>query len=299
MKAPPTTGSVQGMLLATTLVWGLNLPVLKWLTGHFDAVLLSGLRMMAAMLALAILLPWRAAIARLQPAQWRELLLCAMLMVYLNQWLFAEGMRRSTATNGALIAALHPLISVLLASLLLRERLGARRLLGVLLGLAGVALAVLNRPAAQLAGSGAGDLMVFGGVLLFGIGAVVAQRLLREVDAVVVSVTIHAVGAVCLLAHAAVAAAVTGQRPHAVEAGWLWLAVLLSGVVSTGFGNLMWNRAIAAIGMARASLWLYWVPIFGIATAVTFLGEPFTGWHLAGLVLVLAGTHLGSGRPVP
>lgn len=283
-------------MLLTTLVWGLNLPVLKWLTGHFDAVLLSGLRMLAAMLALAILLPWRAALARLKPSQWRQLLLCAMLMVYLNQWLFAEGMQRSTATNGALITALHPLISVLLAWLLLRERLGGRRLLGVLLGLAGVALAVLNRPAAQLAGSGAGDMMVFGGVLLFGIGAVIAQRLLRELDAVVVSVTIHAVGAACLLAHAGVAAAVTGQRPQAVEAGWLWLAVLLSGVVSTGFGNLMWNRAIAAIGMARASLWLYWVPIFGIATAVTFLGEPLTGWHVTGLALVLAGTHLGSGR---
>jgi hypothetical protein len=39
------------------------------------------------------------------------------------------------------------------------------------------------------------------------------------------------------------------------KAGWLWAVVLLFGVVSTG-GNLMRNRGIAAIDMARASLWL-------------------------------------------
>lgn len=293
--AVPPTG-VQGMLLLTTLVWGLNLPVLKWLTGHFDSVLLSGLRMLAAVVSLACLLPGRALVARLQPAQWRQLLLCALLMVYLNQWLFAEGMRRSSATNGALITALHPLLAALLALVLLRERLGGRRLLGVLIGLAGVALAILNRPSAQLAGSGVGDLMVLGGVLLFAIGAVVAQRLLVQVDAVVVSLIIHAAGAACLLVHTAIAALWNGEAPRAVEAGWLWVAVLLSGALSTGMGNLMWNRAIAAIGMARASMWLYWVPIFGIASAVVFLGEPLTGWHLLALAMVLAGTRLGTGR---
>lgn len=284
------------MLFVTTLVWGINLPVLKWLTGHFDVVLLSDLRMLAAVVSLACLLPARAAIARVRPAQWRQLLLCAVLMVYLNQLLFAEGMRRSTATNGALIAALHPLVAALLALVILRERLDGRRLLGVVTGLAGVLLAVLHRPAAQLAGGGVGDVMVLLGVVVFAVGAVLAQRLLRELDALVVSIAIHVVGAACLLVHSGVNAVWLRESPRSVEVGWSWAVVLVSGAVSTGFGNLMWNRAIASVGMARASMWLYWVPIFGIAAAVAFLGEPFTGWHLLALAMVLAGTRLGTSR---
>lgn len=65
-------------------------------------------------------------------------------------------------------------------------------------------------------------------------------------------------------------------------------------LVSTGIGNLAWNRAIGVVGMARAAVWLYWVPLFGMASSVVFLGEPITAWHVMGLGLVLLGTRLGT-----
>jgi drug/metabolite transporter (DMT)-like permease len=69
---------------------------------------------------------------------------------------------------------------------------------------------------------------------------------------------------------------------------------VLSGVVSTGIGGLMWNVAIGRIGMSRASVWLYWMPVFSVLVSVLFLGESLTLWHLVGLGLVLAGTRLGT-----
>jgi drug/metabolite transporter (DMT)-like permease len=72
--------------------------------------------------------------------------------------------------------------------------------------------------------------------------------------------------------------------------------LLLSGAISTGLGNLLWNRSISLVGMARASVWIYWLPLFSVSLSVIFLGEPLTPWHVLGLLLVLAGTWLGSRR---
>jgi len=285
---------VRVLLLSATLLWGVNLTVLKWLTGVFDPVLLSGVRMLAALLPMLVLLRHWRCWQNPTRTQWGKLIACGVLMVYLNQWLLAEGLSRSTATNGALITALNPLMAAVLALWLLRERLTGRRLLGVLLGLAGVALVILSRPGAELAQGGLGDGLVILAVLVFTLGAVLVQRLAARLHVVVIGLCVHATGAACLLLQTLFAAGWSGAAPRLPTEWWPWAVAVLSGVLSTGIGNLAWNRAIGLVGMARAAVWLYWVPLFGVASAVTFLGEPLTPWHVMGLVLVLLGTRLGT-----
>jgi drug/metabolite transporter (DMT)-like permease len=48
------------------------------------------------------------------------------------------------------------------------------------------------------------------------------------------------------------------------------------------------------LGVARAALYAYWVPIFGVSFAVLLLGEPLTIWHGVGLAAVLGGTWIGT-----
>jgi drug/metabolite transporter (DMT)-like permease len=295
----PADTRVRLMLLATIVLWGANMPLVKWLTGAFDSLLLAGLRMVAAACVLLALLrrrglPW----PRLERSQWLQLLACSLLMIYANQGLFVSGIARSTATNAALITALNPLAATCLALWFLGERLSGRRLVGLLFGLAGVALVILKRPGADLAHGGVGDVLIVLAVLVFAAGAVLVQRLAPRLDALTISVVIHAVGAAALLAQCGLQAAITGQLSR-VSPGWLpWLGLALSGALSTGVGNLLWSRAITLVGMARASVWLYWLPPFGVAPAVLFLGEPVTIWHAIGLALVLLGTRL-SGRKTP
>jgi uncharacterized membrane protein len=107
-------------------------------------------------------------------------------------------------------------------------------------------------------------------------------------------------GAACLVLHSLVQALWQGGAPAMPSAADLWGIAIVSGMLSTGIGNLMWNRAIGLVGMARAAVWLYWVPLFGVAAAVGLLGEPLTVWHAVALLLVFAGTYLGTQvAPVP
>ncbi|MDA7416015.1 DMT family transporter [Xenophilus arseniciresistens] len=297
--SPPALVPVQVLLLGTTAMWGLNVAMMKWLTGHFDPIAMAVLRMVAATLALSWLMHRAGRGWQLQGwrTHWKTLLVCSALMIYLNQWLFAAGLQRSSATNGALITGLSPLVASVLAWALLRERLPLLRLIGVMLGLSGVAVVVLQRSGGSVSAGSVGDLLILCAIVLFGLGSVLLQRLLQHSDALAISLGIHALGSVLLLAHSGVAALVRGGWPQTSSAPLYWAMALLSGALATGLGNLMWTRAISRIGMARAALWTNFVPLFAVAAAALLLGERITRWDLLGLLLVLAGTRLGMKKP--
>lgn len=285
---------VQTRLLVAMVVWGLNLPAVKALTQWYRPLTLASGRMVVATAVLTLLVAWR---RRGGPALGRNdlaiLVICGVLMVYCNQVFFAEGILRSTATNAALITALSPLFSVVLVALAFREPLTLPRAAGLALGFAGVAAVVLSHSTAGLGRAGVGDLMLVGGVVSFAAGGVLVQRLSRGIDPLVISWAVHAIGTLLLVMQtlateppASVAELFPAWQPVAL--------VLFSGALATAMCNAIWNGAIARIGVARTSVFFYWVPVFGVGFSALLLGETLGAWHLAGALAVLAGTFIGT-----
>jgi drug/metabolite transporter (DMT)-like permease len=292
--AAPAGTALRALLLLTMAVWGANLSVVKLLLESMEPMLVSLLRMVVAAVAVSALvalrrMPW----PRLSRRQWLALAACALLMVYLNQIFFTNGMAGTAAANAALIIALNPLVSSLLATLLLGDRLNPQRIAGVALGFGGVAAVVLHRPGMALGGPGLGDLLILCSVCSWVLGGVVVQRLARGLDPLFISAALNVFGAAMLLLHVLL-------RPSALvyDASRLGLhtvlLVLVSGLLATALGGVVWNRALMVLGVARTGLYAYWVPIFGVLFAVLLLGEPLTLWHGVGLAAVLAGTRLGT-----
>ena len=282
------------MLLLTMAVWGGNLSVVKLLVERFDPLVVSAARMVVASLALLAVLRWRRlALPRPSPRQALAFVVCAVLMVYLNQIVFTLGVQRTAAANAALIIALNPLVATLVAAVWLGDRLTPARLAGVVIGFGGVAAVVLHRPGAGLGHGSLGDLLVFGAVLTWVIGGVLVQRLARQFDSAVVSAVVFTLGTVMLLLHLLLDPSAVAPDPSRLTLG-LVLMLLFSGLLASAFGALVWNRSLVTLGVARTALYAYWVPIFGVLFAVAVLGEPLTVWHGVGLAGVLAGTWLGT-----
>ena len=292
-----TPASVQGWMLLAMLVWGVNVSVVKALTTSFETLPLSALRMGVACCALSAIVLWRrGGVPRLTARQLAVMAGCAFLMVYGNQILFAQGLLRSTATNGALIMALSPLVSALMAALVFGERFTPRRMVGVALGFMGVAAVVLSHPGAGLSSAGIGDLMLALSVVSFAVGGVGVQRLARQIDPLSISWVIYLIGTLMLVVHTVLGPSRLGTA-QLFPGAWPWALVLFSGIAATAAGNLIWNRAISVIGVARTAVFLYWVPVFGVLFAALLLGEVLTWWHLFGFAAVMTGTWLGT-RPV-
>ncbi len=304
---PPVTSAVgrnasesghrlSALLLLVTALWGLNMTTLKVVASYFHPSVMATERAAVAAVFMGAMIWLQRRTRRRTRMNRRQLatvVACAVLMVYLNQILISSGLLRTTATNGSVAIALSPLVSSLMAAVILRERFGPMRLAGVLLGFGGVLVVVLHSSGARLADAGLGDAMVVGSVVTFAIGGVLIQRLARETDALHASAMIYACGTLMLALHTVVVGAAPGLAAW-FPGFWPLLLVLFSSLVATAFGNLAWNHAIVKIGVARVSLWFYWVPVFGVGFAALLLGETLSIWHGVGLMAVVAGTALGT-----
>lgn len=281
-------------------IWGLNISAIKVLTEYLDPLIIACTRMVLAAIVINFTVIWsRRPIRLLQISRWQWLrfLLCAILMVYVNQLFFTNGMQRASASNSSLIMALSPLVASILAAFIFREPLTRMRLLGVALGFGGVFAVVFSSPGASLAGPGLGDLQVGGAMLTFVVGGMLIQGLARQFNALVISSMIYTLGAALLCIHLAIDDSVDISIQSIVDPGiWPWILMIFSGIFATAICNMYWNRAIAELGVARTSVFQYWIPVFGVGFALWLLGESFTVWHLVGLLGIVLGTYLGTQR---
>ncbi|MBU2285911.1 MAG: DMT family transporter [Gammaproteobacteria bacterium] len=289
-------GPVYAMLMVIMLAWGLNIPVVKALTSVMDEIWVGTLRMVvaSAVLTVCVLLRDRR-IPRLDRRQWTALAAAGFLMVYGNQLLFSHGMHLSTATTASLIMALSPALTVVVSALIFRERISFVRVAGLAQGLGGVTLVILQRAGAGPVTAGIGELALLCALLSFVLGGALVQRLARRLGALEIGWGIYLSGTCMLMLHAFIESG--GRLLPAQTLGWRdWAFVLYSGVVGTAISNVGWYHAIATVGMGRAALFFYWLPIFGVASSVLLFGEAFSAWLLAGLALVLIGTRLGTAQ---
>lgn len=292
---------MQLLLIGTMAIWGLNISAVKVLTTYFDPLIVACLRMVLAALIINLTLAWSrrpVGLRSISAGHWLRFIACGVLMVYANQILFTTGMQTASATNSSLIMALSPLVASILAALVFREALTGVRLLGIALGFGGVFAVVFSGSQATLAGASWGDAQIFAAMFTFVVGGMLIQNLARHFNALVISTFIYTIGAVLLSVHLFFSDDVVFSFQILVGPG-LWPLILLvfTGIVATAICNMLWNRAIAELGVARTSVFQYWIPVFGVAFAMLLLGEPFGPWHLVGVVGILLGTYLGTRRP--
>jgi len=283
--------SVHLALFVTMAVWGLNLSVVRWLTGSLDLWVIAASRMLFAAATLLLLL-------RVRREFWpvwrgRELLLglgVAFVFVYFQQVLFVAGLQRTTATNAAIIMALSPVVSLLTEAALFRRGIHGRQVQGTLAALVGVLMVVLHRPGAELGEAAWGDLIIFLSTVNYAIGGSGIQKLARINPILPTNTFVHTVGAIMLVVHLLFAAGPAEYAPLWALDAWGWFLLAMSGILATALGSYVWVMGIAALGVGRNGTYLYWVPIFGMIFGVAFLNEPVTPWHIAGLLLVLWGS---------
>jgi drug/metabolite transporter (DMT)-like permease len=284
---------VHALLVYTACVWGANVVMLKTMTGYFEEVVhMSSIRMWVAFFCMAAICRIaKQRVVGLKSSQLGWVAAAAALMIYGHQLMLSQGLAWSTATNGALILSLNPVLSVVLGAVLFGERLNTVRFLGVALGLVGALVVVLNRSGADVRFTGMGDALLLASMLVYVAAGACIRRVVDQLHPTVIGYYMHLIGAVMLTVHAAFTPSF--WEPAAwFPSTWAWLLILLSGLLSTAIGNLAWNYGISRLGLGRTSMFINLLPVSGLLFAVAFLGEVVRPAHLIGLACVLSGTWL-------
>jgi drug/metabolite transporter (DMT)-like permease len=270
-----------------TITWATNMALGRWLRDDIGPLTLAAARFTVASLLFAILL-------RREPRENRRLgkdrwLVLAMALT--GVVLFAPtlylGLRFTTAVNATLINGFGPLITGVLAALLIREPMSRRQIVGAVVGLVGIAILISGGSLTfwRRLGSSVGDLIIVGAVTLWGFYSVAGRRVMQHRSALSATAFSAFLGLPLLLLAAAweIRTSPVNMSPS------LLLAVLYIGVAPTVVGFLSWNTGVCRLGPSGAMVFYNTLPLYGALLGYLFLGEHIGPTHLIGGLLIVGG----------
>jgi drug/metabolite transporter (DMT)-like permease len=272
------------------VVWASAFAVIKALLDHgFAAEDIALLRYLVAAPGFAFLL-WR--VGGLPGLTRRDALRLVAIgvSVVVGYHIFLNvGTKYTTSGTAALVVALSPALTLLLAVGLDQERWSLRRAAGLAVAFAGVAIVVLLGAGGELSFANAkGPLIVLAAPVSFALYNVLLKPLLARYDLLALTAATSLVGTVFLLP------IVSGGTVDSVTSiSWEDAAlVVYLGVVSTFLGYIAWNVGLRGLGATGAVTYAYLISPVAVVMGALFLDETVTVWLAVGGALVLGGVAL-------
>jgi drug/metabolite transporter (DMT)-like permease len=275
------------------IIWGTTYIITKVAIREVPPLTLAALRFLITAL---VLLPFAIAAGGLKrlpkPFPILDIVSMAFTGFVLYYAFFNYALESASASQGALIQALIPVGVAITAVIVLKEKLSKMRTAGIALAVLGVAMIVL----AGKSDSASPNPVLGAALMLFSVVAwsiyTVQVKRLADVEPTVLLTAIATVGTLIQLPLVAIELM---QRPEplAITARG-WASVVFLGAIASGFGLLVYNRALRLLDASLVGTYINLVPIIGVVSAVLFLGESLQGWQIVGSVLALAGVWLAS-----
>jgi drug/metabolite transporter (DMT)-like permease len=294
IRKRPGEGVLYGLMTLTALFWAGAFIGGKIGVREFPPFSLTFFRFLLATL---LIFP---VMIRLEPKTWKVPVRDLPIVLFLGltgmfgyHVLFFFALKYTTAINTSLISSTSPVTTTLLASLLVGETLGWKRLGAVLLAFFGVVLTVSNGNWRLLSGisSNAGDFLMIAASVCKAMYIITSRKFSVRYSPVVLTAYSFVV---CLIISFpfCMAENPAGYLPRVTWQGWLSIAYM--GIFASCIGYLAQQLAIKSIGASKTTAFENLVPVFTIALSSLILGESVTAIKVVSAVLIVAGVYWNS-----
>ena len=273
-------------LFITTLIWGNSFVAIKILVNYLSPTTIASLRFLIAS-------PLFIAVLFLKRREWHmerqdvgKFLLFGFLSVPIYHVFLNYGTRYIPAGTVTILIALNPMITALLASVMIGERIGRLKGAGIALGFTGAATIAFS-------GEGIGGGHIAGVVLVvlattsWAVYTVMSKPMLKRYHPLQLTAYIALIGTAMmapswpLMVKEAIGLSFDG-----------WLAMIYIGFICIAIGYPVWYWALSKKEASRTATFVYFIPISGIIGAYFILGEVPGPLALIGGALVLLGIWL-------
>jgi drug/metabolite transporter (DMT)-like permease len=276
-------------LLLLSVLWGGAYLFTRAAVPAFGPATLVSMRLGIAALILLPIVFYRGGGPQLR-ANPRALFMVGVPFTALPFMLMTWGALHITAGLSAVLNATAPMFAALVAHFVLKERLGAWRAGGLLLGFVGVLILMSSGNVSLKTAEGPlAVLAVLGTALIWSVGATYTRRRMAGVDAMVTTAGSLAAASLFL---APLAWATWPSTPPSARA---WAEMAFLGLFSSGLGMWMYFRLLRRIGTVPAMSVTFLSPLVAMVSGALYLGEAITLQMVAGCAVVLLGTALSLG----
>jgi drug/metabolite transporter (DMT)-like permease len=276
-------------LLLLSVLWGGAYLFTRAAVPAFGPAPLVSMRLGIAALILLPIVFYRGGWPQLRASP-RALFMVGVPFTALPFMLMTWGALHITAGLSAVLNATAPMFAALMAHFVLKERLGAWRASGLLMGFVGVLILMSSGNVSLKTAEGPlAVLAVLGTALIWSVGANYTRRKMAGVDAMVTTAGSLAAASLFL---APLAWATWPSTPPSTRA---WAEMAFLGIASSGLGMWMYFRLLRRIGTVPAMSVTFLSPLVAMVSGALYLGEAITLQMVAGCAVVLLGTALSLG----
>ncbi|MDR0214101.1 MAG: DMT family transporter [Comamonas sp.] len=284
-------------LIGMAALWGASWPWGRIVAQAMPPLAAASLRFLLASLLLVLWL-YRSgrmgALRVLGPGQWTGLVCASAVGVLGYSVFFLLALKAVPAGRAAMVVAFNPVLTMLFAVLLFRERVNAIMCVGLGLAVVGALYALSEGALGTLApfSSGTGEWLLLGCAACWVAYTLIGRIVLTQVDALTTTTVTAFIGATLLLmaSIALEGPSVWADLTKAPAAAWFSVVALAIG--ATALAYAWYLHGVQALGAGAAAAYMSLVPLFGMLLSSFWLGEPITDSLLVGGAIAIFGMLL-------
>ncbi|MFD8279759.1 EamA family transporter [Streptomyces solisilvae] len=273
------------LAVLVTALWGINFVVIEVGLDHFPPLLFCALRFLVAALPAVFLVgPPRVA--------WRWILGVGLALGVAKFGLLFIGMHEGMPAGlSSLVLQIQAVFTVLFASVVLAERPGRRRLLGMAVALAGIAVAAVDE---GTSGPLIGFVLVVAAAAFWGVSNVLTRKAAPP-DALNFMVWVSLVPVLPLLGLSLMFEGAEPDLEALTRLDWAGAgAIVYVAWVTTVFGFGVWGFLLRTYDASAVAPFSLLVPVFGMSSAALVLGEGISAPRWLAATLLVGGVALTS-----
>ena len=276
--------------IASSTLGGMAAAVTRFVIGATDPVALAVFRFGLGFL---FLLPVALAVRCRWPTgrDWFGVAALGIMFYGVFFVVYGEALVYTTAARGSLSVSTLPILTMVVAALLGREQLTARKTLGVLLAMGGVLAALATGLEGAPADAWRGDLTMIAGLLSMALYNVLSRPLMARSSPLGYATAGMAFGSICNAVLAWHGGSVEAVQSFGVAQ---WIAALYLGVFAGAIGFYLWVYALERTTPTRVANTITVSPIAAALLAAVLVGEPIGPSLLVGVAAVGAGIWIAS-----
>ena len=274
--------------IALAAIWGSSFLFMRVGAAEFGPLATAGVRVAIGAITLVPIL-WFSGLWPVLRMHAAKILVIGVISSGVPFVLFSYAVMSISTGMSSILNATAPLFGALIAWWWLHDRPDRSRILGLVIGFAGVVLLASGKASFNGGGSGWAVLACLGATLCYGLAVNFTKRYLSGVHPLAIA-TGSQIGATLVL----VLPTWWYWPAHNPGTG-AWLSLVALGVLCSAVAYILYFRLIHQIGPARTITVTFLIPVFAVFFGVVFLDEALTGSMLACGVVIVIGTALSTG----
>lgn len=283
--------------VSAVALWGLAFPLIQIGLEDFSPIMLGFLRFVLAsalMLVFIVVMYSFEQVAATVRKEWKPLLILGLLYVTIPNIAQNIGLQSGTSSIASVIQSSGPVMTLIFAVLLLRERMTSMKAMGTVVAMAGTILLVASGGISLQDEDFTSNVFILMSATSYGLAWVSAKRMLERNPPVLI------IGLSLVFGTALLAVAVPFESPMVFEVNTGSVVnLLVLGLLCGSISSLLYLSSLEKHEVSRMAFFIYLMPVFASVFAWILRGEGVETWTAVCALIIVAGILIANRNSGP